>query len=75
MRFDNYQTEGFHDEIFAADGIPRPEAQLLLETIQSLEEGQLLRCHAVPSACFYSWASPSMCTANRPERRESFPST
>ena len=44
MRFDNYQTEGFHDEIFDSDGIARPEARLLLETIESLEEGQLLRC-------------------------------
>jgi uncharacterized circularly permuted ATP-grasp superfamily protein len=41
--FDSYQTQGFHDEMFDAEGIPRPEARLLLETIQSLEEGQLLR--------------------------------
>ena len=44
MKFDGYQTEGFHDELFTADGQPRPEARLLVETIQSLEEGQLLRC-------------------------------
>ena len=41
--FDSYQTQGFHDEMFDAQGNPRPEARLLLETIQSLEEGQLLR--------------------------------
>ena len=44
MRFDTYQVEGFYDEMFAADGSPRPQAQLLIESIQSLEEGQLLRC-------------------------------
>ncbi len=44
MRFDHYQTEGFHDEMFDGGGIARPEARLLLETIESLEEGQLLRC-------------------------------
>ena len=44
MRFDAYQTEGFHDEMFDVGGQVRPEARLLLETIQSLEEGQLLRC-------------------------------
>ena len=44
MKFEGYQTEGFHDEMFYCDGQPRPEARLLLETIQSLEEGQLLRC-------------------------------
>ena len=43
MLFDSYQTQGFHDEMFDAEGNPRPEARLLLETIQSLEDGQLLR--------------------------------
>ena len=43
MLFDSYQTQGFHDEMFDAQGNPRPEARLLLETIQSLEDGQLLR--------------------------------
>jgi uncharacterized circularly permuted ATP-grasp superfamily protein len=44
MQFNQYQTEGFHDEMFEHDGGARPEAQLLLESIQSLEEGQLERC-------------------------------
>ncbi|MBI2149252.1 MAG: circularly permuted type 2 ATP-grasp protein [Acidobacteria bacterium] len=44
MRFDAYQTQGFHDEMFDANGKVRTEARLLLETIESLEEGQLLRC-------------------------------
>src|ERR1700730_17472760 len=43
MQFTKYQTEGFYDEMFEHDGSARPEAQLLLETIQSLEEGQLQR--------------------------------
>src|SRR5712691_7429251 len=44
MQFDTYQTDGFHDEMFDETGAARPEARLLLETIQSLEEGQLERC-------------------------------
>jgi uncharacterized circularly permuted ATP-grasp superfamily protein len=44
MQFTKYQTEGFYDELFEHDGTARPEAQLLLETIESLEEGQLQRC-------------------------------
>src|SRR5262247_1814931 len=44
MLFDNYQTDDFHDEMFDASGAARPEARLLLETIQSLEDGQLQRC-------------------------------
>ncbi|MGO4884111.1 MAG: circularly permuted type 2 ATP-grasp protein [Bryobacteraceae bacterium] len=43
MRFHAYQTDGFHDEMFDG-GVARPEARLLLETIESLEDGQLQRC-------------------------------
>jgi len=44
MQFANYQTEGFHDEMFDATGAPRDEARLLVDTIASLDEGQFLRC-------------------------------
>jgi len=44
MQFNQYQTDGFYDEMFEHDGSARAEAQLLLETIESLEEGQLERC-------------------------------
>src|SRR5579863_8950710 len=44
MRFDSYQTQGFRDEMFDDAGVVRPEARLLLDTIESLEDGQLLQC-------------------------------
>jgi uncharacterized circularly permuted ATP-grasp superfamily protein len=44
MRFDSYQTHGFQDEMFDDAGVVRSEARLLLDTIESLEEGQLLQC-------------------------------
>jgi uncharacterized circularly permuted ATP-grasp superfamily protein len=44
VRFDSYQVMSFHDEMFAADGEVRPEARMLLDTIESLEEGQFLSC-------------------------------
>jgi len=44
MQFANYQTEGFHDEMFDNAGIPREEAKLLVDTIESLDDGQFLRC-------------------------------
>ena|SRR5687768_2662058 len=44
MRLDGYDTGGFYDEMFDASGRPRPEAQLLLDTIGGLGEGQLQRC-------------------------------
>ena len=43
MRFSTYETGGFYDELFEADGRPRPHARLLVETIESLSEGHLLR--------------------------------
>ena len=43
MHFSSYQTEGFYDEMFEADGRARPHVQLVLEIIQSLSDGQLLR--------------------------------
>jgi uncharacterized circularly permuted ATP-grasp superfamily protein len=43
LHFESYETGGFHDEMFEADGCPRPHARLLIETIQSLSSGQLLR--------------------------------
>ena len=43
MLFNSYQTDGFYDEMFDEQGKPRPEARLLLETIESLDDGQLLR--------------------------------
>ena len=44
MQLNSYQTDGFYDEVFDAEGKARPEARLLLETIESLEDGELLRC-------------------------------
>ena len=41
--FSAYDTEGFYDEMFQSNGQTRPEAQLLLETLEGLSEGQLLR--------------------------------
>jgi uncharacterized circularly permuted ATP-grasp superfamily protein len=43
MQFSSYETQGFYDEMFEDDGRPRPHVQLLLDTIQSLSDGQLLR--------------------------------
>jgi|SRR5579871_957027 len=43
MRFRSYDTEGFYDEMFDDACRPRPGAQLLLETVESLSDGHLLR--------------------------------
>jgi uncharacterized circularly permuted ATP-grasp superfamily protein len=43
MQFSSYRTEGFYDEMFEGDGRVRPHVQLVLDVIQSLDPGQLLR--------------------------------
>jgi uncharacterized circularly permuted ATP-grasp superfamily protein len=42
VHFSGYDVDGFYDEMFDAAG-PRPHARLLIETIQGLSDGQLLR--------------------------------
>jgi len=43
VQFDNYDPEDFCDELFAAKNQPRPEAALLVKTINSLPPGELQR--------------------------------
>ena len=45
MRFDGYTTDGFYDELFLADGSPRPEARALVERIEAFSDGELARRH------------------------------
>jgi uncharacterized circularly permuted ATP-grasp superfamily protein len=50
MQLNSYQTHGFYDEVFDPECKAREEARQLLETIESLEEGELLRCQRVAEA-------------------------
>src|SRR6266511_3003244 len=43
MQFSSYRTDGFYDEMFEADGRVRPHVKLVLDIIQSLDPGQLVR--------------------------------
>ena len=42
MRFQQYDVGNFFDEMFSAEGCPRPAAQALIKTIESLPAGELL---------------------------------
>jgi len=46
MRFDSYKTDGFYDEMFVSDGVPRPEARLLVQRIEALPQGEFRRRQA-----------------------------
>src|SRR6266705_2163757 len=41
MLFDGYDTGGFHDEMFEANGMPRSCARLLSQRIAALDDGEL----------------------------------
>ena len=50
MRLNSYNLNGFYDEVFDSEGKARQESRLLLETLGSLEDGELLRCQRVAEA-------------------------
>jgi uncharacterized circularly permuted ATP-grasp superfamily protein len=43
VKFDGYQTDGFYDEMFLADGEVRPEVNLLADRISALSPGEFQR--------------------------------
>ncbi len=43
MSLDSYQGDGFYDEMFEADGTPRPRARLLAQRLESMPIGDLQR--------------------------------
>jgi len=46
MTFDGYDTEGFYDELFFADGTPRPGVDVLVQRLCNLPEHELQRRQA-----------------------------
>src|SRR5688572_8272631 len=50
MLFTGYETEGWFDELFGADELPRRDAELIVRTIESLPEGELLRLQEAANA-------------------------
>jgi uncharacterized circularly permuted ATP-grasp superfamily protein len=43
VRFDGYDLEGFYDELFEPPGVPRPGAELLVDLLSKLPEGEVER--------------------------------
>ncbi len=54
MDFTDYQTEGFHDELFDENNRARPGAKLLIRRIESLPTGDLLRRKKAAEAALMS---------------------
>jgi uncharacterized circularly permuted ATP-grasp superfamily protein len=45
VKFNQYTTDGFYDELFFDDGTPRPDARPLVERIEALSDGELAQRH------------------------------
>lgn len=43
LTFADYETTGYYDEMFSADGTPRPRAELLAWRLKTLSDGELAR--------------------------------
>lgn len=54
LNFNTYDTEGFYDELIQSSGIPRPSARILVERIESLQEGHLLGRQKAAEAAMYN---------------------
>lgn len=53
LNFNNYDTEGFYDEYFESNIAPRPLAKEVIERLNHLENGELLRRqHSAEKALF-----------------------
>jgi uncharacterized circularly permuted ATP-grasp superfamily protein len=53
LDFNSYNTENFYDELILGPGAPRPGARILVERIESLEDGNILgRQKAAEAAMF-----------------------
>lgn len=53
MRFFDYDPGDFYDELFVDKGLPRPESIPLIERINSLPEGELLRRQEAAQIAFF----------------------
>lgn len=52
MKFNDYKTDDFYDEIFEASGVPREESKALIKHIESLPAGDLHRRQQAAEAAF-----------------------
>jgi len=53
MKFSNYVTEGFYDELVMSDGEPRGGAIPLIDRIESFQDGELVRRQQAAESALY----------------------
>ncbi len=67
MDFDNYNPDGFYDELFKSKGKPRPGTKILIDRLKSFPKGEILRRQkAAEAANLLIWVSLSQCIVMNP---------
>lgn len=54
LNFNEYDTEGFFDELIQPSGEPRPGAKILVERLESLADGEILARQKASEAAMYN---------------------
>jgi uncharacterized circularly permuted ATP-grasp superfamily protein len=54
LNFDNYDTENFYDELMLPSGTPRPGAEILVQRLNSLPDGEILARQNAAEAAMYN---------------------
>jgi len=54
MNFNGYDTEGFYDELFEGPGRPRRGTSILIDKLESLPEGDILRRQKAAEAALFN---------------------
>ena len=54
MKFDNYETTGFYDEIFEASDKPRPCSKLLIERLKSFSHEEIKKRQRSADAALFN---------------------
>ena len=54
MNFNRYDTEGFYDELFEGPGRPRRGTSILIDKLESLPEGDILRRQKAAEAALFN---------------------
>jgi uncharacterized circularly permuted ATP-grasp superfamily protein len=54
LNFDHYDTENFYDELVLANGKPRPGAEILIQRLNDLPDGEILARQNAAEAAMYN---------------------
>lgn len=73
MKFDGYKTDGFYDEMFAAEGSPRDSARILVEALEGFSDEEMRRRQLAADAAFLNQGITFTVYGDKEGRERIFP--